>query len=125
MYVDMGMLRKAGEHLRAFDDAYASKILDMYAPEGVKGRGPHAIAGLVLGGFPASKAEGVKASNPPVFPGEQFLAKHIVPYGLPAVSTSIRYGAPAAGVAVAGQGVMGIINTMSANQQSEGAVMPQ
>ncbi len=122
----MGMLRKAGEKLRQFDDAYASKILNMYAPEGVKGRGPHGIAGLVLGGFPASKVEGIQANDPPVFPGEQFLAKHVVPYGLPAVSTSVRYGAPAGGIALAGKGLMDIASALSNPvEQTEQAIMPQ
>ena len=127
-------LRKAGVALQKFDRNYAQAISDMpmytRSPNPEDKPGISALntvkefAGLLMGGLPAQKLLTDPGSTPPSSRLGR-MGEAVVDYGAPAVSTSVRYGAPAAGVALAGQGVMGIINTMSANQQSEQAVMPQ
>ena len=127
-------LRKAGVALQKFDRNYAEAIRGMP----IYGRTPNpednsrisalntvkGFAGLLMGGLPAQKLLTDPGSTPPNTRLAR-IGEAVIDYGAPSVSTAVRYGAPAAGVAVAGQGVMGIINAMSANQQSEGAVMPQ
>ena len=116
----MGMLRKAGERLRAFDDSYADAIMDMYAPEDVKGRGLHGIAGMFLGGTKVGKM--IPNANEPA-PTTRMgrLGEEIMGYAAPTTSLLARYGAPTAGVAAAYHGIQGLMST----EQTSGTVMPQ
>ncbi len=116
----MGMLRKAGERLRDFDDKYADAIMNMYAPEGVEGRGPHAIAGMFLGGTKAGKME-PDSSYPAPTTMMGRAGEAVMTYGAPAASLITRYGAPTAGVAAAYHGIQGLMST----EQTPGTVMPQ
>ena len=107
------MLRKAGEMLRSFDDAYAKKIAQMYLPEDLTaGQGgiPRAVAAIAGGGLPAR-----------IMPEEGPMA---IRAGLPAVSTAVRYGAPVAGVAIAARGISDLTAALSGQQTVE-SVMPQ
>jgi hypothetical protein len=116
----MGMLRKAGERLRDFDDKYADAIMNMYAPEDVKGRGLHSIAGMFLGGTKVGKMV-PDASEPAPTTRMGRLGEELMGYAPPATSLVARYGAPTAGVAAAYHGIQGLMST----EQTSGTVMPQ
>ncbi len=106
-------IRKAGEALRNFDDAYAAKIAQMYLPDNLgpgQGGVVRGIAAGLGGGYPAR-----------MIPEEGPMA---IRAGLPAISTTVRYGAPIAGTAVAVKGLQDIMAGLSV-QQTEQSVMPQ
>jgi hypothetical protein len=122
----MGMFRKAGERLRAFDDAYAEKIMQMYTPKEVNGQhgGMEALnvikgfAGGLLGGSPMRKIS--TEFSEPMFPGEKQIITALDLVS-PVSSAAVRYGAPAGALAL---GVKGIVDTVNPQEQTAQAVMP-
>ena len=103
-------IRYAGKRLREFDDAYAGKIMDMYAPAATRAekQGNTALQSAIIGasilggGLPARKIPVGKSAGQPKWAEAM---QEPVAYAIPAVSTAVRYGAPAAGVALAGKGI--------------------
>lgn len=102
-------IRYAGKRLREFDDAYAGKIMNMYAPAAARAKeqGNSALQSAIVGasvlggGLPARKIPVEKSAGQPKWVEAM---QGPVAYGVPAVSTAVRYGAPAAGIALAGKG---------------------
>ena len=94
-------MRKAGEAVRSFDDAYTTKINKMYEgqPSPVA-----AIAALIGGGHPTFR-KGQTDSE-------------VMNYALPAVNAVPKYVLPAVGVGLAGQAVV----DLASNQQSSGTL---
>ncbi len=132
MAYGMNQLRKAGRALSNFDEAYADKISAMYMPTDaskVHERGPIGAAASVLGatllgGHPARKAQMILTPPHSEMKGFQ-IASEVLGHGIPAISTTVRYGAPIAGVALAGKGLMDLTDMF--NQQSDqtsGTIMP-
>ena len=100
----MEQLRKAGRALQNFDDAYSEKILDMYdnnlSDTGIQG----AIksAGLMAGGAVPSTRRFTDIN----VGGNNQRLEQALQVGLPAVSAMSKYGMPAVGVTLAGQGII-------------------
>ena len=96
----MDSLRYAGDGIRNFDDAYASKIANYIASFNPKaasmGQGVQVAAGLAAGA-PATRKFAVE--------GENDLLRALMGYGVPAVNAGVRYGVPAAGLVVGAQGI--------------------
>ena len=112
----MGGLRKAGEAIRGFDDAYSAKIRNMY-----EGASPAVqVIGLTLGGGHPStrKAEVMREIGPETRMDQA--KRQVFEYGLPAVNAVPKYVLPAAGITLAGQGLMAVAQGL--NQQSSGTI---
>ena len=105
------MLRRAGQSLMDFDERYAARAeRDM----GGADRNPLKV---LLGGNPLK--------GPYENDGEGMLERLIVGGamgGTMAVNVGYRYGLPAAGVTLAGQGLYDLTNSL--NQQTESTIMP-
>ena len=99
-------LRMAGQKVRSFDDAYATKLAEM-----IQGKNPGAVRGAL------SVAPGIKLSDMGKLAtvegatnfGERALAAG-ANYGLPVASAGLRYGVPLAGAAALSSGIDGLYN---------------
>ena len=109
-------LRKAGQILRIgakkgfraarkADDAYSTKIREMYQGTPV----PIAILGNMIGGGHPSLRKGEMLDKPKN--KRQEAMKTGIEYALPAINAVPKYVAPAAGVTLAGKGLMDIANS--------------
>ena len=111
----MGGLRKAGQAIRDFDDAYSEKARDLYSPL-VNSDSPMVqslgVAGAYLGGgIPSTRKAEYKKSSTFMNKQHEMAENVLVPalsYLHPAQSAAVKYGAPAAGVTLAGQGILDI-----------------
>jgi len=123
----MDSLRHAGEGIRNFDDAYASKLANYIASFNPKAASPsqgaQVAAGLVAG-VPATRKFAVEEEND--------LLRALMEYGVPAVNAGVRYGVPAAGLYGGAQGIGALYNAASQmsvpgnnpqNQVDEGQLM--
>ena len=104
----MDGLRMAGEKVRNFDDAYASKLAEYiggFKPENASiGQGVQVAAGLGAG-VPATRKFAVEEEND--------LLRALMGYGVPAVNAGVRYGVPAAGLIGLQQGIAGLYDVAS------------
>ena len=93
--------RKAGQALQGFDDAYSAKIRDMY-----EGANPavQTAGNMFLGGHPSLRKGQPLPSSDGTMP--EGVAAAAIEYGLPAINAVPKYALPAAGVALAGKGIM-------------------
>ena len=111
-------LRKAGQAIRNFDDAYSQKIHDMY--DGIsmraynEGRQPSTTEGitealgLVFGGSqPSLRRADVTPTDADAGPMKQAAATALS-YGIPVANAVPKYVLPAAGVTLAGKGLIDI-----------------
>jgi hypothetical protein len=115
-------LRKAGVALLRGDDAYAKRIRDMYGSEDPNTPLAQGMAGLLLGGAPARTAFAPSQADSQI--GQ--LKDRAATIGFTASGLGARYGAPAAGISLAGKGLIDIANALSNPvEQTEQAVMPQ
>ena len=98
MAYGMQQLRKAGEAMQSFDDAYSAKIREMYKGKG----GAAGVAMGFMGGHPTFRKGEVKrqATGPVGQAGEVAME-----YALPAINAVPKYVLPAAGVTLAGKGL--------------------
>ncbi len=111
-----GMPEVVGNKARQMDDAYSSKIVDMYmGPEDNPRRytdnpilGSLAGAGAVFGG-------GTPMSSFGNSPSDSIAA---------VTGAAARYAVPAAGVAAAGKALMDLTVLMDPNEQTSGTLMP-
>ena len=97
----MNSLRKAGDKVRAFDDAYAAKLGEL-----IMGKDPGMVRGIAGGiaGAPATRLAEVASDGTNGAVIEALLK--MAPYGAPAAGAGIRYGIPAAGAV----GLAGMLN---------------
>ncbi len=93
-------LRMAGQKIRNFDDAYASKLANYiggFKPENASfGQSVQVAAGLGAG-VPATRKFAVEEEND--------ILRALMGYGVPAVNAGVRYGVPAAGLIGLQQGI--------------------
>jgi len=133
--------RKAGDFLtglldkaRGVDDAYSSRVRNMYTPlldkdgkaKGLKGTA--FVLGSTIGGGQPSlrKMEGVERTEG-AGKVQQRIENVVVPameYGVPAASAVSKYVLPAAGVTLAGKGLMDLAASFGgpADQQQPGQI---
>lgn len=97
-------LRKAGQAIRNFDDAYSEKIRDMYSQDNTNP--VVGSVGLLIGGSVPSTRK--LDTTPQDDSWQQKTMATAMSYGLPAVSTVPKYVLPAAGVTLAGKGLIDI-----------------
>ena len=111
------LLRKAGEGLRNFDDAYSAKIRDMY-----EGANPtvRAMGYTVGGGYPSLRRGEVEREIGPETRRQQ-VQRQAMEYALPIANAVPKYVLPATGVTLAGQGLIEIGRNLG-NQQSSGTI---
>lgn len=111
-------LRKAGRKIAEIDKAYATKVGDFIGgdPEDWKDRKRDFVRGVV-GAVAESQYGDVKFdfTKEPKFWGK--VGAKAVEVGVPTAGLGIRYGIPAAGVALAGKGLMDL--TAQMNQMSD------
>ena len=120
-------LRKAGKKIAEWDSNYAMKVRDFISgdPRKWKDRKRDFVRGVV-GGVAESQYGDVKFDfdKEPKFWGK--VGVKAAEIGIPTAGLGIRYGIPAAGVALAGKGLMDLtaqINQMG-DQQTESTLMP-
>ena len=124
-----GFFRKAGDKLQGvgeaiqrFDQGYSDKINAMYkgAPGQVRG-----AAALVGGGSPAFKKASVQRPYGPETVMDR-TQRQVVEYGVPVANAAVKYGLPAAGVTLAGKGLIDISTALAQpgmnDQQTEGTM---
>ena len=115
------MLNSIIEKLRTFDDSYTTRINKMYEGSGPIGK---TIGAVVGGGYPSlHKGEidqGIYGPERRITQG----TRKALEYVLPVASTVPKYVIPAAGVALAGRGVMDIAAGFGgpADQQESGQI---
>ena len=101
-------LRMAGQKVRNFDDAYASKLANYiggFKPENASiGQGVQVAAGFSAG-IPATRKFAVEEEND--------LLRALMGYGVPALNAGVRYGVPAAGLIGLQQGIAGLYDVAS------------
>lgn len=104
-------LRKAGKALQGMDDAYSAKIAQMY-----EGSNPavQAAAYMVGGAHPSLRKAQPEGAEGPV--------KAMLEYGIPAVNAVPKYVLPAAGVTLAGKGLIDMANVLG--QQTSSTLEP-
>ena len=107
-------LRKAGDKVRAFDDAYAAKLADyiggISTKQGSMGDNLQSAA-LMATGIPATRRfDTGEVAN--TMQGAQML-HGLMGYGLPALNAGVRYGLPAAGAIGLQQGISGLYDLAS------------
>lgn len=105
----LGLLRKAGQKIRAFDDAYAMKVADYIA--GFKPKTPSMgqtvqVAASVGAGAPATRKFVVEDDNA--------ILRELMGYGVPILNAGVRYGLPALGAKVISDGVSDLYNMAAA-----------
>ena len=107
----MNLIRKAGQALRAMDDAYSAKIAQMY-----EGSNPAVQAGayMVGGAHPSLRKAQPEGAEGPV--------KALLEYGIPAVNAVPKYVLPAAGVTLAGKGLLDMADMIG--QQTSSTLEP-
>ena len=99
-----GVLEALLGRVREFDEGYSEKIAAMY-PKGAVGE----IAGDLLGGTPSFRKVGIEPDNE----FERVIAP-AMEYVIPAVNAVPKYVLPAAGVTLAGKGLIDIANAINA-----------
>ena len=111
--MEPGALRKAGAFLRNIDDAYSSKIRDMY-----EGANPavRAAAYTVGGGHPSFRKGIIVRDIGPETRRQQVL-NEAMEYAIPAINAVPKYVLPAAGVTLAGKGLIDLASALG--QQTE------
>ena len=118
-------LRKAGNKIAEIDKAYGKKVGRFIAGDPEKRKdNAVGVARTALGGVARSQygEAGLEFEKPPGFWGKA--ADKAVGVGVPTAGLGIRYGIPAAGVALAGKGLMDLtaqINQMG-DQQTESVI---
>ncbi len=115
----MNGLRRAGEGIRNFDNAYSEKIGAMYkdAPMPVK-YGAY-LAGGATPSF--SRAEVQREIGPETL--RERVGRHAFEYGMPVANAVPKYVLPAAGVTLAGQALIDLAGQIG--QQTQSTVMPE
>ena len=110
-----GQLKGAGKAVQKFDDAYSSKIGEMY-----EGANPfvQAAAYTVGGAHPSLRKGQVQMADNPQL-------QAVLNYAIPAVNAVPKYALPAAGVTLAGQALMdlaGVVNSQLGDGQEQGQI---
>ena len=113
----MNQLRKAGQALRGMDDAYSAKIAQMY-----EGSNPavQAAAYMVGGAHPS-----LRKAEPDYRDGASKLEQAIgnaAVYAVPAMNAVPKYVLPAAGVTLAGKGLLDMAGMIG--QQTSSTLEP-
>ena len=119
-------LRKAGKKIAEWDKAYGQKVGDFIAgdPKNWKDRKRDFVRGVV-GGVAESQYGDAKVNfdKPPGFWGKAGAKAFEV--GVPTAGLGIRYGIPAAGVALAGKGLMDLTSQLNQmTDQQTGSELP-
>ena len=117
----MDLLGKGGSKFREFDDAYAQAIRDKLMLESGDPRlsNPLGVARNMAGAFAGSPithgpALMVRADGTEYLP--ETLVEKIAGYGTPVVGGVSRYALPAAGVSLAGKGIIDLVSMLSDDQ---------
>ena len=96
----MDGLRMAGQKVRNFDDAYASKVADYiggFNPANASAGQAVQVASGLGAGVPATRKFAVEEEND--------ILRELMGYGVPALNAGVRYGIPAAGLMGLGNGL--------------------
>ena len=117
------LLRKAGDKIRQFDDAYSAKLMDRIdsIAEGMEAKGPLSSTQImgVMGGVVLSQPSLRKYRED----------GNVVPawaqYGIPAASATAKYVVPGAAAGLAVKGIYDVVQMASPyDQQTSGTIMP-
>jgi len=126
----MNQLRKAGQALRDFDDAYSEKIAKFYTDRFDKSEKKpmdmiKTTAGAMLGGgVPSTRLDNIEVTpnNGKINPTEQRIA-NVLNVVLPVESAIVKYALPAAGVGLAMKGAIDMANVIG--QQTSTTLEPK
>ena len=115
MAYGMNQLRKAGMAIKGMDDNYANAIKDRIVDKNDPHNKGRALAAL-LAGAPIERGD-IQADNL----GFRILGE-AMDLGVSASNLGVRYGLPAAGVTLAGKGIMDLTGMFE--DQTSGTIMP-
>ncbi len=122
----MDGLRKAGEGIRNIDDAYSAKLLkrvDSIA-EGIEAKGsPNAAQIMGITGAGMLSQPSLRKYSEIGKDGTPNDVPAWAAYGIPAASATAKYVIPAAGVTLAGKGLIDLASQIG--QQTQSAIMPE
>ncbi len=122
----MNGLRKAGEGIRSIDDAYSAKLLkrvDSIA-EGIEAKGsPNAAQIMGITGAGMLSQPSLRKYSEIGKDGTPNDVPAWAAYGIPAASATAKYVMPAAGVTLAGKGLIDLASQIG--QQTQSAIMPE
>ena len=104
-------IRKAGEAMRALDDAYSAKIAQMY------GNGPAQAAAYMVGGAHPSLRLAEPVINGNESKLEQLLGE-VSRYAIPAANAVPKYVLPATGVALGGIAVNDLLSILGKDTEA-------
>ena len=124
----MDLLGKGGRKFQEFDDAYAQAFRDrvMYEQGDPRASTPMGVArNLVgaIGGSSVTRGPAMVVDSTGIERMPQTFGEKAIGYGIPAAGATARYVLPAAGVTLAGKGLMDILAML--NEDEEEAIMQQ
>ena len=110
----MGGLRMAGQKVRGFDDAYASKLAEYiggFKPQQGGVMDNLQTAALMSSAVPVTRRFDTGAVGNTMQSAQ--ILHNLVGYGVPALNAGVRYGVPAAGLIGLQQGIAGLYDVAS------------
>lgn len=110
----MDGLRMAGQKVRGFDDAYASKLAEYiggFKPQQGGVMDNLQNVGLIASAVPATRMYDTGAVGNTMQSAK--MLHNIVGYGVPALNAGVRYGVPAAGLIGVGHGLNALYDAAS------------
>ena len=122
----MNGLRKAGEGIRSIDDAYSAKLMDRIdsIAEGIEAKGsPNAAQIMGITGAGMLSQPSLRKYSEIGKDGTPNDVPAWAAYGIPAASATAKYVIPAAGVTLAGKGLIDLASQIG--QQTQSAIMPE
>ena len=112
----MDLLGKGGQKFREFDDAYAAAVRDKLRSDQTGGINTvRNLAAEVLGA-PVTYGVG-RSDRDPRTQTLGYMMDTGAAYAVPVASASARYVAPAAGVTLAGQGLIDLLNSLNSEEE--------
>ena len=112
-------LRKAGDSIRNFDEAYGKRVSEIIRGNEEQPSGVRNVSAIAAG-WPARISQLEREPGDENLPRTAVMAMRAAQVGLPAIGATVRYGLPAAGVTAAGVGLYDLTQSMS--QQTEGTM---
>ena len=118
-------LRKAGEGIRNFDDAYSQKLydtIDGISESRFKDRDPNAVENAIYGAVHLGSSPVTYLGDKSAGPGyeDRNMAQRLVE----PVAGTAKYVLPAVGITAAGKGLYDLSQMLSDDQQTSGTIAP-
>lgn len=122
------LLRKAGDKIRQFDDAYSAKLMDRIdsIAEGIEAKGsPNAVQIMGITGAGMLSQPSLRKYSEIGRDGTPNDVPAWAQYAIPAASATAKYVVPGAAAGLAVKGIYDVVQMASPyDQQTSGTIMP-